>query len=87
MSTLVGGISLYAFISYFFVHSFFFSFYSGIETPDRNWQWYQRLLTLFAIFLTRAIPKGLTFGLSVYVLRLCNVHVLYCIQRVRDLNL
>ena len=26
---------------------------------------------------TRAIPKGLPFGLCLYVLRVCNVHVLY----------
>ena len=36
------------------------------------------LLTLLPFF-TRAIPKGLTFGgICLYVLRLCNVHVLYC---------
>ena len=37
--------------------------------------------TLFAFFfLMRAIPKGPTFGLRLYVLRLQNVHVLYYIQ-------
>ena len=41
---------------------------SGIEMQDRNDQWYQHLLTLFAIFyVLRAIPKGLTFGLCLYV--------------------
>ena len=58
---------------------------SGIETPDRNGQWYQHLL-YYLPFFTRAIPKGLTFGLDLYVLRLCNAHVLYCIQHVRDLT-
>ena len=43
---------------------FFLSFLkSGLETPDRNGQWYQHLLTLYMPFLTRAIPKGVTFGL------------------------
>ena len=36
----------------------------------------------FAIFFTTAIPKGLTFGLCLYILRLCNVHVLYSVQLV-----
>ena len=31
-----------------------------------------------------AVPKGLTFGLSLHVLRLCSVHVLCCIQLVGD---
>ena len=32
---------------------------SGIKkTPDQNGQWYQHLLTLFAIFVTTAIPKA-----------------------------
>ena len=63
---------------------------SGIETPDRNGQWYQHLITqlfAFVFCFTRAIPKGLTFGLCLYVLRVCNVHVLYSIQLVRDLKL
>ena len=61
------------------VHSVIYIFLSGIETPDRNSQWYQYLLNLFAFFcfFTRAIPKGLLFGLCLYGLRLCNVHVLY----------
>ena len=46
---------------------------SGIETPDRNGQLYQHLLTLVCHCFTRAIPKGLTFGLCLYVLRLCNM--------------
>ena len=42
---------------------------SGIETPDRNGQWYH-LLTLLAFFM-RAIPKGQTFGICLKcVLRL-----------------
>ena len=50
-----GIISLYRFIYYFefaivFVHPFLLFFSSGIETSDRNRQWYQHLLTLFAIF-------------------------------------
>ena len=32
-----------------------FFLYSGIETPDRNGQWYQYLITLFAIIFMRAI--------------------------------
>ena len=107
--------------NFVFVHSFFNLFYSGIETPDQNGQWYRFhmgprgwisfmecnfvLCILFLIFFilvwtrqiktvngtsisklylpsfffTRAIPKGLTFGLCLYVLCLYNVHVLYCI--------
>ena len=56
---------------------FFGNLVSGIETPDRNGQWYQHLLTLFAIFM-RAIPKGLPFGLCLYLLRL-NVMCMFCI--------
>ena len=44
-----------------------------IETPDRKDQrWYQHLLTLFALFFMRAIPKRQTFGLCLYVLCLCS---------------
>ena len=60
-------------------HFFFLqNLYTGIETPDRNGQWYQHLQTLlpFFIFMT-AIQKRLTFGLCLYVLCLCHVHVLY----------
>ena len=64
---------------------FYIFILSGIETPERNSQCYQHILTLFAIFFTRAIPKGLPFGLCWYVLRLCNVHVLYCIQLVSEI--
>ena len=49
-------------------------------------EWYQPLLTLFGHFFARAIPTGLTFGLCLGVLRSCNVHVLYYIQLVLDLN-
>ena len=46
-------------------------------------------------FFTKAIPKGLPFGLWLYVLRLYNVRVLYCIpgspemtdRGLRDLKL
>ena len=63
---------------------FFFFFFSGIETPDRNSQWYQHLLTLFAIF-TRAIPKGLTFGLCLYVfMRFVPCAICWGIQRIRN---
>ena len=37
-------------------------------------------VSLFYVLFTRAILKGLAFGLCLYVLRLCNVHVLYRIQ-------
>ena len=57
---------------------------SGIERPDRNGQWYQHVLTLFAFFFffKRAVQKRQTVGLCFHVLRLCNVHALYCIQLV-----
>ena len=100
MSTLVGGMcshcchimalvlafmQLYrCFFALAFAHSFLFCVQSGIEMPDRNGQWYQHPLTLFAIF-TRAIPKGLPFGLCLDVLHLRNVHVLYCIQFVCEI--
>ena len=55
----------------------------SIETPDRNSQWYQHLLTLFAIFFTRAIPKGLTLGFCLcFTFVKCACFVLYCIQLV-----
>ena len=44
----------------------------------------------FICHFLRAIPKGLSFGLCLYVLCWCNVHILYCntcIQIVQDLNL
>ena len=41
---------------------------------------YQHLVILSFIFLMRAIPKVLTFGLCLHVLRLYNVHVLCCID-------
>ena len=49
-------------------------------------------MRLCLLFLFSSVPKGLTFGLlyvkSVYVLCLFNnVHVLYCVQHVLDLNL
>ena len=46
------------------------------------------LLTLFASFIfifTRAIAKGLIFGLCLYVVRSCNVHDLYCIELEENL--
>ena len=42
---------------------------------------------LYLPYCTRATPKGLTFRLCLYVSRLCNVHVLFCIQLVQDLHL
>ena len=41
---------------------------------------------LYLPCFTRAIPKRRTFGLCLCVLSLYNVHVLYCIQLVWDLN-
>ena len=41
--------------------------------------------SLYLPFFTKAIPKGLPFGLWVYVLRLCNGHALYCIQFVCEI--
>ena len=54
---------------------FCFLLKSGSETPDRNGQWYQHLLTLFAIF-SRAIPKELTFGLCLCFTFVYDVPVL-----------
>ena len=93
MSTLVGGIyaayaaiyiwplciyNLQLFLSilfYVFVHLV------GIEAPYRKGQWYQHLLTLFAIF-DESNTKGTNFQIMcmfyVYI-NICNVHVLYCI--------
>ena len=48
---------LYSFFIPFIIEKKF-----GTEMPDQNGQWYQHLLTLFAFF-TRAVLKGLTFGL------------------------
>ena len=52
---------------------------SGIETPDRNGQWYQNVLTVCAIFFMRAIPKGQTFGLMFirFMFVKCACFVLY----------
>ena len=93
MSTLVGGMisiccHMALVLAFMYLYSifnlqlilsirFFFFFKSGIETPDRNGQWYQHLLNLFAIFFTRAIPKGITFGICF----LCLYHVIcmFCI--------
>ena len=51
---------------------------SGSETPEQNGQWYQHLLTLFAICLMRAIPKGQTFGLCLcFPLVKCACFLLY----------
>ena len=60
------GINLYAFIEYFdfaivFVHSFVLFLKSGIETPEWNSQWYQHLLTLFAIFFYESNTEGTNF--------------------------
>ena len=57
-----------------------------LKRQSRNGQWYQHLLTLFAIF-HKSNTEGANFGLCLYVLRWCNVHVLYCIQLVPELNL
>ena len=43
-------------------------FKSGIDTPDRSGQWYQHLLTVFAIFLVRAIN---TEGTNFQVMFVC----------------
>ena len=46
--------------------------------PDRNGQRYQHLLTLLPFF-TRAIPKGVTFGVC---FMLCNVHVCKSLEEI-----
>ena len=83
------GVSLYAFMYYFyfviaFVHSFLYFCYSGIKTPDQNGQRYQHLLTLFAIFY-----ETNTEGTNFRIMFVCFVYyagfVLYCIQLVTDL--
>ena len=49
----------------------FFTFFifvkAGIETPDRNGQWYQLLLTLFAIFY-----ESNTEGTNFRIMFVCN---------------
>ena len=57
--------------------------YLSLETPDRNCQWYQHLLTLFAIFY-ESNTEGTNFQMMLIcvTLRLYYVHVLYCIQLV-----
>ena len=45
------------------------------KLPDRNGSWYQHHLTLFAIFYESDTEGTIPFGLCLYVLRLCNVHV------------
>ena len=80
------GISLYAFIYIVFLicdcfYSFFFFYLkkSDIETPDRKGQWYQHLLTFFVIFY-ESNTQGTNFRMiCLYVLRVYNVHSLYCI--------
>ena len=65
---LYGIFNLRLFLSILF---FIYLFLSGIETPNRNGQWYQHNLTLFAFFFfTRTIPKGQHFGLCLDVLRM-----------------
>ena len=54
-----------------FIHSFFYNYFkSGIETPDV--QWYQHLLTLFAIFYESNI-EGTNFWIMIvfYVCIIC----------------
>ena len=94
MSILVGGMCsirchvalvlafmhLYSIFNCVLSIHFSFFFKSGIETPDRNGQWYQHLLTLFAIFY-KSSTEGTNFQIMcVRFLRLCNVHVLYCVR-------
>ena len=60
----------------FFVHSVLYFIKSGIEMPDWNGQWYQHLLTLFAIFY-KSSTEGTDFQIMFkYVLLLSNVYVL-----------
>ena len=52
----------------------------GIETPDRNGEWYQHLLILFAIYY-ESNTKGARFR----IMLICftfekNMRVLYCIH-------
>ena len=63
-----------------FVHSFLLFLTFGIETADRNGQWYQHISELYLpfLFFMKAIPKRLTFGLCLYLLCLYHVHVLHC---------
>ena len=100
MSTLVGGmcsicchmtpLCIYIVFLTFSCFCPFFNFFflflkSGIETPDQNGQWYQQFQTLFAFFFMRALSKGLTIGLCLYVLLLYMC--MFCIFNVCDLNL
>ena len=83
-----GIISLYAFIYYFlfrdrFVRSFLIVKKNyDIETPDQNGQWYQPLLTLFAIDFYESNTEGTNFWNMLYILRLCNVDVLCIVFNV-----
>ena len=89
MSTLVGGIGislihLYSIFNLQLVCPFFFNLILKCQTETVNGTSNSKL---YLPFFTRAILKEQTFGLCLYVLRLCNVQVFYCIQLVQDLNL
>ena len=45
--------------------------------PDRHGEWYHHFLTLFVIFFTRAIPKGLTFGLNYVMCMFCIIKIVF----------
>ena len=51
----------------------------GIETPDRNGQWYEHFLTLFAIFYKSSTERTMDYVCMFYVYVMC----MFC---VRDFN-
>ena len=59
-------------VQFCFVHSFFNIFYSGMDTPDQNGQWYQHLQTLFAFFFLYASN---TEGTNFRIMFICVMFV------------
>ena len=82
-----GIISLYAFIVFLICDCFcpfFFikKFNLLLKHQTVNVQWYEQLLTLFAIFLREQARRDSLSEYVYIVLLLYNVHVLHCIELV-----
>ena len=67
--------NLQLFLSVLFYYFFNLVFKRQTETVNGT-----SISPFYLPFFTRPVPKGLTFGLCLYVLCLCNVYVLYCIK-------